>query len=124
MIDLHCYFVQSAEGVQQGDPLGPLLFCLTIHSLIQKLPSNYRVFYLDNGTIGGSAEDIIHDLAMVQAEASLICLELNHAKSELVCDDALACNVLLSAFPGLQTVPLNQATLLDTPDRLNCCSES
>ena len=24
---------QSVEGVQQGDPLGPLLFCLSIHDL-------------------------------------------------------------------------------------------
>ena len=27
--------LRSAEGVQQGDPLGPLLFCLTIHHLVQ-----------------------------------------------------------------------------------------
>ena len=52
---------------------------------------------------------------MVQAEASLMSLELNHAKSELICDDALACNVVLSAFPGLQTVPLNHMTLLGAP---------
>ena len=29
----------SAEGIQQGDPLGPLLFCLTIHELCSKLRS-------------------------------------------------------------------------------------
>ena len=26
--------IQSKEGVQQGDPLGPLLFCLTVHKLV------------------------------------------------------------------------------------------
>ena len=30
---------QSQEGVQQGDPLGPLLFCLVIHPLVKKLGS-------------------------------------------------------------------------------------
>ena len=30
----------SADGVQQGDPLGPLLFCLTIHPLIIQLKVN------------------------------------------------------------------------------------
>ena len=30
---------QTAEGVQQGDPLGPLLFCFTIHSLFSQLVS-------------------------------------------------------------------------------------
>ena len=107
--------LESADGVQQGDPLGPLLFCLTIHPLIQTPESNFRVFYLDDGIIGGPADNIIHDLEMVQAEASLMSLELNRAKSELVCDDAFACNVVLSAFPGLQRDPLNQATLLGTP---------
>ena len=29
--------IQSVESVQQGDPLGPLLFCLTIHPLVSQL---------------------------------------------------------------------------------------
>ena len=28
--------LQSGEGVQQGDPLGPLLFCLTLHQHCQR----------------------------------------------------------------------------------------
>ena len=75
----------SAEGVQQGDPLGPLLFCLTIQPLLMKLQSAFKVFYLDDG--GGSAEDIIRDLRIVEFEAGVAGLELNHAKTELVCDD-------------------------------------
>ena len=31
--------LQSSKGVQQGDPLGPLLFCLVIHLLTEKLTS-------------------------------------------------------------------------------------
>ena len=45
--------IQSAEGVQQGDPFGPLLFCLTIHQLGPKLISESQMFYLDDGTPGG-----------------------------------------------------------------------
>ena len=42
--------LHSTEGVQQGDPLGPLLFCLAIHPLMQQLKSEVCVFYLDDGT--------------------------------------------------------------------------
>ena len=45
--------IQSAEGVQEGDSLGPLLFCLTIHQLGPKLISEFQMFYLDDGTLGG-----------------------------------------------------------------------
>ena len=33
--------ILSAEGVQQGDPLGPLLFSLTLHSWISNLNSRF-----------------------------------------------------------------------------------
>ena len=36
--------IMSSEGVQQGDPLGPLLFCLTIQPLVLKLSSEFKVF--------------------------------------------------------------------------------
>ncbi len=36
----------SAEGVQQGDPLGPLLFCLTVHQLCGQLLSELCVMGL------------------------------------------------------------------------------
>ena len=36
--------IQSAEGVQQGDPLGPLLFCLTTLCITEDLRSELCVF--------------------------------------------------------------------------------
>jgi hypothetical protein len=109
------HILESAEGVQQGDPLGPLLFCLTIQSLILKLQSEFNVFYLNDGTIGGSVEDVIHDLQLVEDEAGLAGLKLNHAKSELICDDVCARDAVMSAFSGLQVIAREQATLLGTP---------
>ena len=41
--------IQSAEGVQQGDPLGPLLFSLTTMGLIKPLRSELVIFYLEEG---------------------------------------------------------------------------
>ena len=53
--------IHSTEGVQQGDPLGPLLFCLTLHPLGLRLRSEFKTLYLDDGTMS----DILHDLQLV-----------------------------------------------------------
>ncbi|GAU95300.1 hypothetical protein RvY_06942-2 [Ramazzottius varieornatus] len=45
--------LESARGVQQGDPLGPLLFCVLSQKLTKSLTSPLNVWYLDDGTIGG-----------------------------------------------------------------------
>ena len=45
--------IESAEGVQQGDPLGPLLLSLTVHPILKTLKSEIRNFYLDDGAMGG-----------------------------------------------------------------------
>ena len=80
-----------------------------------KLQSDFSVFYLDDGTIGGSAEDIIRDLRIVEYEARLAGLKLNHAKTELVCDDIVTSNAVLSTFSDFKQICCDQATLLGTP---------
>ena len=76
--------LMSEEGVQQGDPLGPLLFCLTIHPMVQQLKSEFRVFYLDDGTVGSSMQDVFWDLDLVERMAPDLGLQLNCSKSELI----------------------------------------
>ena len=39
--------IKSSEGVHQGDPFGPLLFCLTTHNMLQQIRSELNLFYLD-----------------------------------------------------------------------------
>ena len=75
------HVLQSEEGVQQGDPLGPLLFCLTIHPLVTKLTSEFKVFYLDDGTLGGLAESVLHDLQQVEREAAELGFSANMSSS-------------------------------------------
>ena len=38
------HILKSAEGVQQGDSLGPLLFCITIQQLIVDLRADLKFF--------------------------------------------------------------------------------
>ena len=119
------HIIQSAEGVQQGDPLGPLLFCLTIHPLVSRLKSSFAVFYLDDGTLGGPLQEVLSDLRLVEEEAAKLGLHLNHSKSELICDDAPTREAMLFEVPGLHNVSCSQATLLGSPiGKVECISDT
>ena len=107
--------IDSSKGIQQGDPIGPLLFCLTIHDLVLSLVSQFKVFYLDDGTIGGNLEDISADLNHIETQGRELGLRLNVNKSELIFNDQPAAARLLSSYPGLQLVPSEHATLLGFP---------
>ena len=50
--------ITSAEGVQQGDPLGPLLFCLILHQRSLHLKSEFQALYLDDVTLGGELRGV------------------------------------------------------------------
>ena len=107
--------ITSSEGIQQGDPIGPLLFCLSIQDLVSRLKSEYKVFYLDDGTIGGTLENISADLRCIEEEGQQLGLCLNVTKSELISNNRSDVEGMLSVFPGLQYVCPDQAMLLGSP---------
>jgi len=104
--------LQSSEGVQQGDPLGPLMFCLCIHHMVSELQSELSFFYLDDGTLGGSEDCLCHDLEVVERVGSSIGLVLNTSKTEIICSCPETTNTILSSLPSAKVVSPSQATLL------------
>ena len=78
--------LESGEGVQQGDPLGPLLFCLAIHIPSLQLHSDLCIMYLDDIILGGAVEDLLQDLNVISSLEE-IGLSLNSHKSDVLCSD-------------------------------------
>ena len=76
------FVLESASGVQQGDPLAPLLFCLVTQQLTQSMASPLNTWYLDDGTVGGSVEVVLTDLELVIQKGREVGLDLNLAKCE------------------------------------------
>jgi hypothetical protein len=62
--------IMSATGVQQGDPLGPLLFALVLHPLIHQIRDSCKLllhaWYLDDGTLVGDSEEVAKALDIIR----------------------------------------------------------
>ena len=88
------HLLLSDEGAQQGDPLGPLLFCASSLKLARSMSSEFNLWYLDDGSVGGNVDSLLHDLETVKRVGLTIGLELNENKCEIVTDDdSVAANV-------------------------------
>ena len=77
--------ILSKCGVQQGDPLGPLGFAMALHPLIlhvqEQVPDLVlNAWYLDDGTLCGSAEDLLKGLEILDSAAPTYVLSLNRSK--------------------------------------------
>ena len=53
--------IESATGIQQGEPLGPLLFPLAVDDAPRSVKSKYKVYYLDDATIYDDVDVSISD---------------------------------------------------------------
>ena len=58
------FAVSSESGIQQGDPLGPLIFSLTLWPIIEKIQETspelqQHSWYLDDGILVGSEDNLI-----------------------------------------------------------------
>ena len=100
------------EGVQQGDPLGPLLFCLTLHQLSLHLRSELCLLFLNDDTLGGSEDDILHDLEVINNAADELGLMLNMQKCELITCSSTIRDSILSVSPQLQVTMPDSVSLL------------
>lgn len=104
--------IESQEGVQQGDPLGPLLFCLAVHPLLLSLTSDLTIGYMDDLTLGGSQSTVAADVATIRSSAASLGLHLNPSKCEVI-----SCRQAISnpQFEGFRQVSLDTASLLGAP---------
>ena len=78
----------SKLGVQQGDPLVPLLFYVVLHSLVtsieERVPDlDVHVWYLDDGTIIGDIDLVVRALGVIEEVGPRLGAHLNHRKSEI-----------------------------------------
>ena len=58
--------LSSKSGVQQGDPLGPLLFALVLHKVISAIDADdeclnllYQAWHMDDGVLAGKRSAVI-----------------------------------------------------------------
>ena len=73
---------------------------MTIHNLTTELVSDFKIFYLDFGTLGNVCDDVLQDLKIVENVTGQLGLQLNKEKSEVVCHDPHTLKSFLSAAPA------------------------
>ena len=82
--------LSSETRVQQGDPLGPLLFSLVLHKLLSSIDADddclqelFQAWYLDDGVLTGSHSAVSWALSLIDELGPSLGIQINLAKCEL-----------------------------------------
>jgi hypothetical protein len=113
--------IKSVCGIQQGDPLGPALFALTIHPIVKKVQTEFNCCFIDDVAIGDTPAAVFDTFLQISEEAEKLGLSLNPNKCELfiLAGDEQEKNDVAKMFtevaPGIQVLTTNDAILLGAP---------
>ena len=82
--------ISSETGVQQGDLLGPLFFCLVLQKLVATVATDeesshllYHKWYMDDGVVAGSEKAVVRVIAILKELGPHLGLFLNDSKCEV-----------------------------------------
>ncbi|GKA66801.1 reverse transcriptase domain-containing protein, partial [Tanacetum coccineum] len=109
----------SCQGVQQGDPLGPLVFALVLHPLICKIRDSFtlslQAWYLDDGTVVGDTLVVGKVLELIMKDGPRYGLHLNVDKTEVFWPKEDPRSRLTGVFPSNIARPMHGVKLLGGP---------
>ena len=94
--------IESAVGVQQGDPLAPVLFCMVLKKVINAISDScaldINLWFLDDGVIAGPAEEVSRALDVIEQVGPKLGLYTNLSKKDrgVFCTDEM---IASSSFP-------------------------
>ena len=82
--------ISSEVGVQQGDPLSPMYFCLVLHKIVSAIVSDekcssllFHAWYQDDGVVAGPKHAVSRALTIIQELGPPLGLFINAAKCKL-----------------------------------------
>lgn len=116
------HLLRSARGVQQGDPLGPLFFCLVLVKAVQlakaALGSDVQLlleaWYMDDGNMGMHKSHLSSWIGALTAASAEVGLTLNQTKCEIYAHkDNL--ESLKQQFPTMKVLPIEDLYTLGCP---------
>ena len=83
--------IKSESGVQQGDPLGPMLLALVLHKLVTIIAADddflhllLEVWYLNDGVLAGDRSAVLRALHLMEELGPHLGLHINFQKCEEV----------------------------------------
>ena len=114
-LQLGQFSIPSEEGIQQGDPLGPLEFCLSIQPLLEDSLLELVIGYLDDVTLGGPVDILASDIERIRSAALKLGLILNEKKCEVIINDKSLPLIGGTILENFTVVQKEEAYLLGAP---------